>query len=194
MALCILALHATGFASTPRPSNQPITFVEELKRSEYAPSHQLGVDPDGSQRRANIPKGGVGENAFALGPKLASEYVSYPPGFGEPDFYHGVASGSPLSDAVVVWTRFTPQSAAAVVPVTLRMAKRGVAELGADTEITFTANAEAANDWVIKIDVRGLEPGTDYVYAFTAAGKASQVGITRHVALSNLIRSSTCSA
>eukprot|EP00965_Chrysotila_dentata_P036266 1207858-Pleurochrysis_carterae.AAC.1 len=179
MALHLAALLSLSFGSTPRPS---FSFIEELNRADAASPHGLGVDPLAGEPRRNLPRN-LGEDVtdarVSLGPKLASEYVNYAPGYGEPDFYHGVASGSPTHDAVVVWTRYTPAGPTDVVPVTLLMAEAGVSELNDRAQIKYTTNAEAKNDWVIKIDVRGLKPGADYIYSFVANGKSSMVGMTK---------------
>lgn len=156
-------------------------FVEELNRADAASPHNLGVDPLAGEPRlsCNDQKNCTKDGEFrgALGPKLAAEYahlthLPLPEGHthGEAGFYHGVASGSPTKDAIVVWTRYTPATATEVVPVTLRMSRAGAAALDSDAEITYTSMAEAKNDWVIKIDVQGLPAGTDFVYTFVGAG------------------------
>jgi alkaline phosphatase D len=91
-------------------------------------------------------------------------------------FLHGVASGDPLADRVVLWTRVTLADPAAAVPVRWIVAAdrkmRNVVRRG-------RANARARSDYTVKIDVDGLEPGTTYFYRFEAAGKTSPVGRTR---------------
>ena len=37
-------------------------------------------------------------------------------------FYHGVASGDPLSDRVIIWTRVTPQGGDTLIPVAYAVA------------------------------------------------------------------------
>jgi len=114
-----------------------------------------------------------GEN----GPKIASE-------LGSTGFHHSVASGSPTAHSVIIWTRYTPAAADAVVPVTYRMAVKSKGEASLDPNansemITGTAMAKPEHDWVIKLDVNGLESNTEYVFAFIAEGKASRIGTTR---------------
>mgnify|MGYP000423046539 CR=1 FL=1 len=85
-------------------------------------------------------------------------------------FTHGVASGDPLPDGVVIWTRFTGE--------TLRWevaedeAFRAIVQRGA-------ARASFANDYCVKVDVRGLAPGQRYFYRFLSASNASVTGQTR---------------
>lgn len=105
----------------------------------------------------------------------------------EPGFYHGVASGDPLSDAVIVWTRYTPVTSDEQVDVELRMAKVD-ADLPFEAHLDPSANpnlkrtvvtATSETDWVVKLDITGLESYTDYVFAFVANGYSSDVGQTR---------------
>lgn len=97
---------------------------------------------------------------------------------GKAAFEHGVASGDPLPDAVVLWTRVTPKDGGdGPVPVRWQVRKAGTPVGGG------TATASPARDYTVKVDVGGLEPGTDYTYHFwvtTPAGEiASREGRTR---------------
>ncbi|MFD4790567.1 alkaline phosphatase D family protein [Streptomyces sp. NPDC058459] len=100
-----------------------------------------------------------------------------------PVFRHGVASGDPLPDGVLLWTRVTP------VPEALPGSG-----IGPDTEVGWTVardkaftdvvatgstTATAATDHTVKADIRGLRPGTDYWFRFTGAGAESPVARTR---------------
>ncbi|MDO0932429.1 alkaline phosphatase D family protein [Streptomyces sp. DG2A-72] len=100
-----------------------------------------------------------------------------------PAFLHGVASGDPLPDGVLLWTRVTPTAAA--VPGS---------GLGPDTEVSWTVatdkafmnvvakgstTATAASDHTVKADIRGLAPATDYWFRFSAGGTDSPVARTR---------------
>ena len=91
-------------------------------------------------------------------------------------FRHGVASGDPLADRVILWTRVTPQTVSGEVTVAWQVARdpkfgrimsRGEARTG------------AARDFTVKIDVPGLEPGTTYYYRFESLGARSAIGRTR---------------
>ncbi|WP_030848279.1 alkaline phosphatase D family protein [Streptomyces sp. NRRL S-475] len=100
-----------------------------------------------------------------------------------PAFLHGVASGDPLPDGVLLWTRVTP------VPEAIPGSGAGP-----DTEVswvvardkaftTVVANgsttATAASDHTVKADIRGLQPGTDYWFRFSAGGTDSPAARTR---------------
>lgn len=90
-------------------------------------------------------------------------------------FYHGVASGDPLQDGVVLWTRVTP-IAAGPVTVQWRIATdTALQQVVRQGEVTTSAE----RDYTVKIDVRDLEPGTVYYYGFTAGGRHSLTGRTR---------------
>ncbi|MEU9799541.1 alkaline phosphatase D family protein [Streptomyces sp. NPDC051000] len=99
-----------------------------------------------------------------------------------PAFPHGVASGDPLPDGVLLWTRVTPSPEA--VPgsglgpdtaVGWEVAEdRNFARIVASGSVTATA----ATDHTVKVDVRGLRPHTPYWYRFTAGATVSAIGRT----------------
>jgi alkaline phosphatase D len=102
---------------------------------------------------------------------------------GAPAFRHGVASGDPLPDGILLWTRVTP------TPDALPGSGKGpdltvgweLAEDQAFTRIVArgTTVATAASDHTVKADVRGLRPATAYWYRFTAGTALSPAGRTR---------------
>lgn len=89
-------------------------------------------------------------------------------------FLHGVATGDPLAERVIFWTRVTTPELQ--VPVTLRVYRDS-----ALTQLVAEGNqvADAARDHTVKIDQAGLEPGTTYYYQFEALGQRSVGGRTR---------------
>ena len=89
-------------------------------------------------------------------------------------FAHGVASGDPLGDRVVLWTRVTSESDPVEVAWTIARDR----EL-CDVVATGTASADAEADHAVHVDVSGLTPGTTYHYGFSALGESSPVGRTR---------------
>src|SRR6187397_1798359 len=60
----------------------------------------------GITRRTFLGSAALGAAAVALRPRLGRAQTGSPP------FLHGVASGDPLSDRVVIWTRVTPAAGA----------------------------------------------------------------------------------
>ena len=92
-------------------------------------------------------------------------------------FAHGVASGDPLKDRVILWTRITRVgSAAGAIAVEWEMSLTpdfaAVVKRGSQT-------TKADRDWTVKVDAVGLSPATTYYYRFTALGEQSLVGRTR---------------
>ncbi|MFB7861931.1 alkaline phosphatase D family protein [Streptomyces sp. NPDC056069] len=102
---------------------------------------------------------------------------------GAPAFLHGIASGDPLPDGVLLWTRVTPTPDAA--PGSGRGADTPVGwELAEDrsfarTVASGTVVASASSDHTVKVDVRGLRPATSYWFRFTSGGTVSPTGRTR---------------
>lgn len=100
-----------------------------------------------------------------------------------PAFLHGVASGDPLPDGVLLWTRVTPTSDAAPgsgrgPDVTVEWEVAEDREF-ARTVARGTTTATAASDHTVKVDVRGLRPATAHWFRFTAGGTVSPAGRTR---------------
>lgn len=91
-------------------------------------------------------------------------------------FLHGVASGDPLSDRVVIWTRVTKPGATADIAVNWT-----VAEDAAFTRVarSGTAVARVGRDHTVKVDVANLKPGAVYYYRFETEGLRSPVGRTK---------------
>ncbi|MFC9298705.1 alkaline phosphatase D family protein [Streptomyces sp. NPDC057011] len=99
-----------------------------------------------------------------------------------PAFLHGVASGDPLPDGILLWTRVTP-TPEAVPGSGVGPAVQVDWEVAGDKAFSRivargTATASAAGDHTVKVDVRGLQPHTPYWYRFTAGGTTSPVGRT----------------
>lgn len=90
-------------------------------------------------------------------------------------FAHGVASGDPLDDRVVIWTRV---SGAGDGGADLDWAV-SVDPTQQDVVAAGTARAEPGNDFTVSVDVAGLQPGTTYWYSFSALGHRSPIGRTR---------------
>ncbi|MWA10536.1 alkaline phosphatase D family protein [Streptomyces sp. BA2] len=100
-----------------------------------------------------------------------------------PAFHHGVASGDPLPDGVLLWTRVTPIPEASPgsgkgpdTEVSWEIAKdKGFTQIVGQGSLT----ARAATDHTVKADVRGLSPATTYYFRFSAGDTHSPVGRTR---------------
>lgn len=110
-------------------------------------------------------------------------------GGAESPFQHGVASGDPLADRVILWTRITVSASVLGVPDAVDVEWR----VATDPEMTRvivagTAQAEVDSDHTIKVDADGLEAGTTYYYDFRAQGMRSPVGRTRTLPLGRVAR------
>ena len=103
-------------------------------------------------------------------------------------FEHGVASGDPLTDRVMLWTRVTvdaertpaggvsPSAGSDAIEVEWVIARD---EGLTDVVGSGTADAAAVHDWCVHVDADGLEPASSYWYAFRALGADSPVARTR---------------
>jgi alkaline phosphatase D len=98
-------------------------------------------------------------------------------------FYHGVASGDPLNDRVIIWTRVTPVDLTQTVSGTYKMATdrqfQNVIAQG-------TFSTDASSDFTVKVDVMGLMPNTFYFYEFECNGAYSAVGRTKTLPVGNI--------
>ncbi|MDY5784875.1 alkaline phosphatase D family protein [Corynebacterium sp.] len=98
-------------------------------------------------------------------------------------FMHGVASGDPTPESVILWTRVTVSPDA--VPGSGIGADATVGwEVAVDPDFaqvvrTGTAQASAASDHTVHVDPHGLNPATVYFYRFTYNGVTSPVGRTK---------------
>ncbi len=90
-------------------------------------------------------------------------------------FYHGVASGDPMSDRVIIWTRVTPDSAGTITGnwyVSTDTLANNIVTQG-------TFSTDSSRDYTVKVDVTGLSSNTTYYYFFQAMGANSLMGRTK---------------
>jgi alkaline phosphatase D len=92
-------------------------------------------------------------------------------------FYHGVASGDPLADAVIIWTR--------AAPINIQEKKvSGKWRMATDLEMQNIVQAgnfetDDTKDYTVKMDVQNLVSNTTYYYQFEALGEKSIIGRTK---------------
>ena len=86
-------------------------------------------------------------------------------------FLHGVASGDPTADAIILWTRLSAD--ATTVPVQWQLAEDKYFTRVIRSGDTTTS---ALSDYTVKIDVRDLNAGTEYYYRFRAGTVTSATG------------------
>jgi alkaline phosphatase D len=94
-------------------------------------------------------------------------------------FYHGVASGDPLQDRVILWTRVTPDDSSAIINVKWEISASS--DFSAIVKSDY-ASTTIAKDFTVKVDANGLQPSTKYFYRFTALGAISETGETKTLA------------
>lgn len=98
-------------------------------------------------------------------------------------FYHGVASGDPLTDKVIIWTRVTPRDSLPSIEVKWEVAKSSDFSSVIKEGVIETTPSK---DYTVKIDVTGLEENHKYYYRFSALDNVSVIGETRTAASSGL--------
>jgi alkaline phosphatase D len=139
------------------------------------------------RRRTVLGTATVGAAASVIGAPIVAPAAAPADALGAPRrgrvFRHGVASGDPLPDAVVLWTRVTPTAAStpgsgkgprvevdwevATDAAFRRIVRRGTFQTG------------PGRDHTVKVDATGLKPASWYFYRFRCAGATSPVGRTR---------------
>lgn len=90
-------------------------------------------------------------------------------------FYHGVASGDPLEDRVIIWTRITPNDSLPEIEVEWEVAKSKDFNRIVNSGKIKTG---PERDYTVKVDVDKLLPGEKYFYRFKALDKTSTIGET----------------
>lgn len=91
------------------------------------------------------------------------------------DFLHGIASGDPLQDRVIIWTRLTPETAGRAA-ISWEVATD---ESFNDVVTSGSGETNAEVDYTVKVDITGLQPGSRYYYRFTSGANVSPMGKTR---------------
>jgi alkaline phosphatase D len=102
--------------------------------------------------------------------------------FAEYPFTMGVASGDPLPDGIVLWTRLAPKPTdGGGVPMANIEVGWELARERAFTTIVQrgTAIARPELGHSVHVDVQGLEPARDYFYRFRCGREVSDIGRTR---------------
>lgn len=102
-------------------------------------------------------------------------------------FYHGVASGDPLSDRVIIWTRITPDSSATGNSLKVGWYVATDTAMNSIVQQGFYTT-DSARDYTVKVDVTNLQPGTTYYYMFSHQGQNSLRGRTKTLPIGNVNR------
>lgn len=115
----------------------------------------------------------LGFGIVAASPALGASAVATSPPQGL-RFDHGVASGDPLVDRVILWTRIS--GAEMPIHVTWQIAHD---DSFADIAAKGSFTTDSGRDYTVKIDAADLAPGQDYVYRFAVGDVVSPIGRTR---------------
>ncbi len=102
--------------------------------------------------------------------------------FSDHPFQLGVASGDPLPDGVVLWTRLAPKPLeGGGMPEEAVQVDWQVADDEQMTKVVKKGTTVANPDWAhsVHVEVQGLRPDRWYFYQFRAGGETSPVGRTR---------------
>lgn len=94
----------------------------------------------------------------------------------------GVASGDPLSDGVVLWTRIVPDPLGLANPLPGSIdVDWEVAEDELFTNVVRSGRTRAVEEWAhsVHVEVSGLRPHRTYFYRFIADGQKSPTGMTK---------------
>ena len=99
------------------------------------------------------------------------------------EFKYGVASGDPLSNALIIWTRATTSQSNFEVTVAW--------ELASDSQFkniirSGREKTDKSRDFTIKIDVQDLAPNTEYFYRFMGLNTQSPIGRAKTLPMSNI--------
>jgi len=147
----------------------------------------MGID------RRGFLKAGVAQAALLAGASASglTGCATHPGAAGIPPgtdpFRHGVASGDPLADRVILWTRVSPFADRLDEPIEIDW----WIALDPDGREVVRSGIERAwpeRDFTLKIDVDGLEPGTTYYYGFATPAGPSPTGRTRTLPIEDVER------
>ena len=99
------------------------------------------------------------------------------------EFKHGVASGDPLNNALIIWTRATTSQSNFEVTAAW--------ELASDSQFkniirSGREQTDKSRDFTIKIDVQELAPSTEYFYRFMGLNKQSPIGRAKTLPINNI--------
>ncbi len=122
-------------------------------------------------RRSLLITGSLGVGAYAIPGFAQTTSIAAARGF-----THSVASGEPMGDSMLLWTRYVPATGDSVhLKVELSETTDFAKIAGGGVQITGSWR-----DWTSKISVDGLKPGTVYHFRFVAPdGSFSPIGRTK---------------
>jgi alkaline phosphatase D len=136
------------------------------------------VDPLRVSRKDFVRMGSLGVAAVVLGVEASADRAFADPRFASNPFTLGVASGDPLPDGVVLWTRLL----AAEGEMPNRRARVSWKVATQENMKTVVRKGEVFTGpdrgYSVHVDVRGLKTDRDYFYRFRVGDYVSPVGRT----------------
>lgn len=157
-----------------------------MSKQEHAVADQTG----GANGDAGSQLGDSGRRRFVLGTAAlvagsATGLTACGGGGDENEerFGYGVASGDPLSDRVILWTRVNALADGSSASVQWEVARDAAF---ASIVASGTAATSGDQDFTVKVDATGLEPGTRYWYRFRYGGDVSATGRTKTLPVGNV--------
>ena len=121
-------------------------------------------------RRQMLQGIGAGAGALSVNGVLAASRENR-------GFTHGVASGDPLSDRVILWSRYVPEGN--VVRAENIIWQVAYDRAFGDIAATGMTSTHRDRDFTIKVDATGLKSGRRYFYRFVIDGHRSETGSTK---------------
>ncbi len=155
--------HPCYTAGMPGPSRRELlaSLASALVGCGASPTPTDDAGVDDAPSWADVP------DDVDLGPSVAVR------------FEHGVASGDPLGDRVILWTRATPTEAPRPGDKALLRWEVSPSPDFAEVVARGNAVADARRDWTVKVDAMGLRPGGVWYFRFTSGDARSPIGRTR---------------
>lgn len=157
---------------TPSPAHRPTAYAACATRRQVLVA--------GAATLGAVTLGGM------WGPSAHADTLVVPRRIVEP-FTLGVASGDPLHDGVVLWTRLAPDPLAedglGGMPDRRVQVQWQVAEDENFSRIATSGEVETGPEdaHAVHVEVEGLRPGAEYFYRFRVGTQISPVGRTRTV-------------
>lgn len=125
-------------------------------------------------RRSFIKLSTIAGASVAISTGIAGCVSTQPPQ-DSATFTHGVASGDPLHNSVILWARAVPGNNAVSAHILWEVS---TAEDFSSLVASGIVKAEQSRDFTVKVDVTGLSPATRYYYRFRSANNTSVIGTT----------------
>ena len=148
------------------------------------PTDLPDIDTTAQNRRTFMMRTVGVSLAALLGMSASADALVDDDGNFESDPYTlGVASGDPLPDSVIIWTRLAPNplKADGTMPAEPFDIQWTVATNEGMSDVVNSGTATAGPDHAhtVHVDADGLDPDTEYYYQFECRGETSPVGRTK---------------